>query len=47
MGGVVLRREVILELFCSKQGEGFRSSAVPLDPYMGQVTLAGSQFTPV
>ena len=37
MEGVVLNGIGILRLFCPKQGQGIRSSAVPLHPNMSQV----------
>ena len=37
--GVILHRVGILGLFCAKQGQGFKSSAAPLYPNVGQVPL--------
>ena len=51
MDGVVLNRVGILELFCPKQGQGFRLSAAPLNSFMSEVRLPGRKtkrsFTPV
>ena len=37
MDAVVLQRVGLLEYFCPKQGQGFKPSAAPLHPNMGQV----------
>ena len=37
MDAVVLQRVELLEYFCPKQSQGFKSSAAPLHPNMGQV----------
>ena len=44
MEGVVLNRVGILELFCPKQGQGFRPSAAPLHPNMDQVPPGGLAY---
>jgi len=41
MEEVVLNRVDSLGLFCPKQGQGFRPSAAPLHPNMGQVLPCG------